>query len=227
MKTINKFGGEMKRVVLFICLISLFACSKSKKEYPLESRMQEWIGKEIFFPAKEEYQVVKLDTNFIEDDIFTKKYKIVLYVDSLGCTDCKLRLFEWQLVMEELEPIAEGNIGFLFFLGAKNLKEIQLSLRRYDFEYPVFVDYKDKILTANQFPVEQTMLQCFLLDENNRVLGVGNPALHSGTLIKYKELITNKEKRAENCLHLQRGDNALRPDFPLKKKGGYKISKLN
>ena len=54
----------MKKVLLFMFLMSLFACSK--KEHPIESRMKEWMGKEIFFPAKEDLDFLTLSAQKVK-----------------------------------------------------------------------------------------------------------------------------------------------------------------
>ena len=45
------------------------------------------------------------------------------------------------------------------------------------FDYPVFMDLNGTINRLNRFP-QVMQHQCFLLDKNNRVLMIGNPAMN-------------------------------------------------
>ena len=72
--------------------------------------------------------------------------------------------------------------------------------------------------------------QCFLLDKDNKVLLVGNPALVSGIWILYKRVINERETKV---LTMEKGgeftsipeNNSSAPLSP-KKKGGRKSTKL-
>jgi hypothetical protein len=170
-------------------LFSLFSCKKDKKKEEIEKIIGKWIGKEIVFPANDEYQVIEKDSSISYESLFDKEYKILFYSDTTGCTDCKLRLFQWKFIMEDLDSISGRNVGFLFFLFPKNIEEIRLIMERYDFNYPVFIDSTNKIGKLNHFPIGQTVFQCFLLDRDNKVLSVGNPVEFSQIHYLYNRTI--------------------------------------
>lgn len=71
---------------LFI-LIFLFSCKETDKER-ITRLMLEWQGREVQFPSKMTFTKLGFDT--VDYKIPESEYKILVYVDSLGCTSCKL-----------------------------------------------------------------------------------------------------------------------------------------
>ena len=58
------------------------------------------------------------------------------------------------------------------------------------FTYPVFMDLNGNINRLNRFRPEM-QYQCFLLDKDNKVVMMGNPALNIRIWESYKEQITS------------------------------------
>lgn len=54
--------------------------------------VSEWSGKEIVFPNDMEFTSLGNDTNYL----FKNEYTVMTYVDSIGCTGCKLKLPQWK-----------------------------------------------------------------------------------------------------------------------------------
>jgi hypothetical protein len=110
----------------------------------------------------------------------------------MGCTSCKLRLLDWQQLIQEADSAFADKLSFLFFFYPKNKKELRALLSSNRMEYPVFIDESNEINRLNSFPAD-TRYQCFLLDKDNRVLLVGNPTLNPKIWELYKEVITGKK----------------------------------
>lgn len=166
----------MKRFVFILFIFSLFSCKETKKEN-ISHLVKEWNNKKIVYPDIMHFTVLGADTNFL----FKSEYRIITYVDSAGCTSCKLKLEWWKKFISQLDTI--GNLPVLFFLHPKNRKELNYILKRDNFNYPVCIDENDSLNKLNHFPSD-LMFQTFLLDKDNRVLAIGNP-IHNP---KVKEL---------------------------------------
>jgi len=69
---------------------------------------------------------------------------------------------------------------------------VRFLLNREDFTYPVFIDETNSIDSLNHFP-QQPEFQCFLLDGDNKVVAIGNPASNSRIWELYKEIIYGKD----------------------------------
>lgn len=80
---------KMKPLDLIILLltVSLSACQDKQKE-AITLLVKEWQGKQILFPENIVFTRFASDTtNFV---IPTSDYKVLVFVDSIGCTSCKL-----------------------------------------------------------------------------------------------------------------------------------------
>ena len=167
---------------LCVCLL-MVSCSESEKER-LSRLVQEWEGKEILFPAHSTFTIQGKDT--VDFDFKGAAYKIVTYIDSVGCTSCKLQLHRWRELVKEVDSLTNGDVPFLFYFHPKDIKELRYLTRRDAFTYPVCFDEKDDFNRMNHFPSEM-MFQTFLLDKENRVIAMGNPVQNP----KVKELYLN------------------------------------
>lgn len=72
----------------FILLLVFCSCGDSRRD-SINSIIGEWVGKEILFPLNATYTVCgERDTmNLLE---IKADYRIISYVDSEGCINCKL-----------------------------------------------------------------------------------------------------------------------------------------
>ena len=117
-------------------------------------------------------------TRFVTDTVPYRipktDYKVVVFVDSVGCISCKLQLPKWKEFIHEVDSLSDGNVPFVFFFQTKDVRELRYILRRDNFPYPVCIDTEDSFYKLNRFPGEM-MFQTFLVDSENRVKVIGNP----------------------------------------------------
>ena len=167
----------------------LASCQESREEAMLRL-VKEWNGKEIKFPSHSTFTVLGKDTidfSFVDAD-----YKVLTYIDSMGCASCKLQLPRWKEWVHEVDSLTDGKVPFLFYLHPKDMKELRYLTRRDGFSYPVCYDEKDELNRLNRFPSDMTF-QTFLLDRNNRVVAMGNPIHNPKVKELYLDLITGKQ----------------------------------
>ena len=181
-------------LVILIVLLGLFSCKKDARRIEAELIVKEWVGKEIRFPDNVPCYVSGRDTlPKLCDEGFQKEFKILLYVDSTGCSSCRLNLLEWGQLMKEADSLFQEKVGFLLFFQPKNMNEMKFLFIRDWFDYPVFMDINGAINQLNRFP-QSMKYQCFLLDKNNRVLMIGNPVLNLKIWELYKEQIAGEKQ---------------------------------
>lgn len=185
----------MKRfITLIMCVWLLASCQESRKDVMLRL-VSEWKEKEVKFPEHSVFTVQGKDT--VDFEFRHADYKVVTYIDSVGCTSCKLQLPRWKELLAEVDSLMEGSVPFLFYFHPKDMKELRYLTRRDRFTYPVCFDEKDEFNRLNRFPKEM-MLQTFLLDKDNKVLAIGNPVLNPKVKELYVSLITGrKENRSQ------------------------------
>lgn len=173
-------------VTLIMCVWMLASCQESREEAMLRL-VNEWNGKEIKFPSRSVFTIQGKDT--VDFEFVDADYKVVTYIDSVGCTSCKLQLPRWKQLIEEVDSLTGGSVPFLFYFHPKDMRELRYLTRRDDFEYPVCFDEKDELNQLNQFSSDMTF-HTFLLDKDNKVVAMGNPVLNPKVKELYLSLVT-------------------------------------
>jgi hypothetical protein len=178
----------MKRFCVWILLAGslCMSCRNDGRQDDALRAVTQWLGRQIVFPDSLPCTAPDADAACIPTD--SPHYKILMYVDSTGCISCKLRLTDWTRILHETDSLFGDQVDVLFFFQPKNEKELALIFRRDGFSLPVFLDRKSRLEQLNHFPA--TMEQrCFLLDQNNKVVLIGNPALNPKIWELYKQQI--------------------------------------
>ncbi len=171
---------NFRNLIIIFILFSLFSCGNQKKE-DIAALLKTWSGKEILFPTNPVFTVQDKDTI---DFSTLGKYKILTYVDSIGCISCKLQLGKWKTFMEEVDSLGMDSVRFLFFFSPEKRRDLLITLKSERFIYPICIDKENRLNELNHFPASDMNFHTFLLDKDNKVLAIGNP-IHNP---KVKEL---------------------------------------
>jgi hypothetical protein len=173
----------------FIFFAAIFvSCKKDNRKDEITQIIQTWQGKEILFPNDITFTMHGIDT--VAYEISTSPHKIVMYIDSVGCMSCRFHFDRWNEFISEIDSLTNATVPVLFFFHAKNPREISQHLQRDNINIPVVFDLQDKLNTLNQFPTHQ-QFQTFLLDEENKVVLIGNPVNNLTIREMYLSEITN------------------------------------
>lgn len=187
----------MKPQILLLLLILLVPSCKNDRKKDIAKLVTEWQGKEIAFP--ESMTFTRFATDTVDYQIPNTEHKILVYVDSIGCTSCKLQLPKWKELIAYVDSVGEHKTPFLFFFHPKDYKEIRYLLKLENFELPVCIDTDDRLNKLNKFPGEITF-QTFLLDKNNKVATIGNPIHNLAVKELYIKQITGKNSPSANLV---------------------------
>lgn len=179
----------MKSIYIVVTCISLLALGSCKKTVDIETLIRDWVGKELSFPEDAVY-TVQGDTvqyNPLEND-----YNIIVYVDSMGCTECKMRMSAWNAFMAALNK-QETRIGLCFVIDGVDADVIAQLAKQNDFYYPML------FIPGNRygFP-EDYLYQVVLLDDSNMILAVGNPINNQSIARLYRSILKVDEERSEH-----------------------------
>jgi hypothetical protein len=213
----KKMKTRMLILVMFFTF-GLTAC-KDKKAVEREHIVKEWIGKTIEFPENLQSTVFGKDS-VLDVDLFQKDYKILLYVDSTGCSSCRLKLSALKQLITTVDTLFHEQVGCILFFQPKNKKEMNILFKEANFTYPVFIDMKNTIDKLNHFP-KQELYQCFLLDKDNKVLRIGNPLLKQKIWEMYKQEIEG------NITSLQQNFTSVEVDKAKHDFGNIKMEESN
>lgn len=184
----------MKYIMLLVLFLSLGGCSGGSSKDNITNLLKEWVGKTILYPSNCYFTVYGKDT--VKHSMWDAQYKIVNYVDSMGCLSCKLNLSKWKVFIVELDSIYTGKTTTALFLSSKRRKEILHLLKRENFDYPICIDEADSFNKLNHFPTEPAY-QTFLLDEDDKVLAIGNPINNPKVKELYLKIIQGEKVAQE------------------------------
>ena len=171
---------------ILMAVVWLPSCQESTKSR-YARLVSEWEGREVVFPSSSVFTVQGRDT--VDAPACPSGYTVLSYVDSVGCTSCKLRLSEWSRWMEEVDSSVTAPVSFLFYFHPRNLRDMVQLIRRDGFLHPVCLDLTDGLNRQNRFPSEE-QFHTFLLDSSNRVVAVGNPVANPQVKELYLKVMT-------------------------------------
>jgi hypothetical protein len=177
--------------VLLCCMLCLLSCKpKDNRKETLARLVTEWQGKTVVFPDSPVFTRFATDT--VDYRIPASGYKVLVYVDTIGCTSCRLQLLKWKEWIQTVDSVTGDAVPFLFFFYPKDLKNIRFMLERDGFDRPVCIDFQDKLNKQNRFPADMTF-QTFLLDKDNKVVVIGNPVHNTSVKNLYLKQIMGEE----------------------------------
>ena len=177
----------MKKQLYILLLLSLLTACKENNKEKFALLVQEWQGKEIVFPQNMAF--TRFVTEPVDYRIPDAEYKVLVYVDSVGCTSCKLQLLKWKELIAHVDSATNGNVPFIFVFQSKDDRELRYILKRDNFDRPVCIDRNNRFDELNQFPQDITF-QTFLLDKDNKVKVIGNPVHNLAVRDLYLKQIT-------------------------------------
>jgi len=158
-----------KIVSIFICLV-LFSCSYKTE---VKNDLVKLMSNPITLPNKSVITFKGEDTLVV--DYFKSDYKMVIYADSMICTSCGITdILLWEPLIAYANTF-NNRLKFYFIFSTPNSKEIRNALKTKLFNYPVLIDEKGEFKKLNPHLPKNKSLHAFLLDENNKVIMVGNP----------------------------------------------------
>lgn len=132
----------------------------------------------------------------------TEKYKVISYIDSIGCISCKLQLERWSDFIQEVDSMVAGTVPFILCLHTTDVKEMRRITWKSDFQYPIFIDEMGTFDALNHFPTNMTF-QTFLLDKDNKIVAIGNPVLNPMVKELYLEKLTGVQESKTKAMQTE------------------------
>lgn len=178
----------MKKLI-FIFIILFFVSCNSTLTQNITDILMEWKDRKVIFPERMTYIMQGDTVNFV---LSTNRYKILSYVDSLGCMSCKLNIGGWKELIQYYDSVIHDSLQYMLVFNSNEESYLSYILEKEHFSYPVCLDSKDSLNSLNNFPKEMAF-QTFLLDQDNKVVAIGNP-VHNPQIKKlYLNIILGKK----------------------------------
>lgn len=198
-KGLNHIWVSAYFIFVALCVGMLFLnCTSCNSRKPDDKEkvteiLTQWIGKQLNLPS----ETGRFTTNGDSADAFfpTEKYNILKYIGPEGCTACDMHLNQYPSILSELSRRANVPVGFVCIICPTDLREVRRVLWRDNKgRLAVWIDEADTLNSINSFP-ENEDLQTFLLDQDNRVLAIGDPATNPKIMRLYSEILSKDTTR--------------------------------
>lgn len=172
---IRKKRSRIAGYILLSAICSLIcACNSQKKE--LQEKCEKLQSKEIEIPYE---QMVCWTSDSIKaiSPWNRAKLKMIHYVDSAACSTCYLNKIAKNEQLFRMEKFSNNEFYNIFIINPSNKAKKRLEMDFNDKLIPqtIFVDSANVFTEVNPNIPSESMYHTFLLDENNKVILVGNP----------------------------------------------------
>ena len=184
-------NARIKIEFWMMSLVAFASCKNNANTNMISNIVREWQGKEVLFPDNPVFTIYGLDT--VDYKFRTADYKVVSYVDSVGCLSCKLQLDKWKDVIRRIDSVADVRVSFVFFFSPEKQRDVAYATKSGGFDHPIVLDLKNEFNTLNHFPVDFNF-QTMLLDKDNKVVTIGNPVQSPKILDLFQSVILGLDK---------------------------------
>ena len=151
-------------------MLLLVSCQNFDKRL-INDAVHEWIGKEIIFLDSMDC----VDNHVISKvEVSKNGFKIVNYIDSVGCTPCRLNLTKWKEFIHDLNQVSIDSTLVLMIVSDSRFNVVYQISMWDKFTYPIYIDVADSLNRLNHFSSDERF-QTLLLDKDNKVVAIGNP----------------------------------------------------
>lgn len=195
----------MMRLISLIFVTILLGSCKESEQGRIARLVSEWDGKTMCFPDEMCFISYGTDSVMMKCSRERASYTILNYVDSIGCLSCRLQLPRWAEMMREFDSISSHKVTCLFVFCPKEKEKLIKLLRKVNFNYFVYIDEIDTLNHINKFSDDENF-QTFLLDNDDRVVAIGNPVHNPKIKDLYLKIISNdkhpKQKEKNTMLRL-------------------------
>lgn len=176
-----------------LCLGMLLLGGCHPKDHEARETIERWHGKKVNIPTGIEARILGRDTTVSMADAMKKDYCVLTFFDSTGCTECNMQLHDWNPRVREMAGQGE-RVSFVFVVHARNFAAISAYAVKNKFDHVIFHDKDRALWRANPHLPTRGDLHTFLLDDEQKVVLIGNPARHEALWELYKSEIEKKEK---------------------------------
>lgn len=187
MNKLNLIGLAFAIAFLFFsCNFEKTGKSPVQKEKKI---VQKWLGKKVELPDSLPVLSKASLVPFYRARVYKRdNIKIVTSVDG-GCHVCMEQLEHWGKFIQKAK--ASDDFEILFYITGTTPKLFKNEFyHKLNFKYPLIIDSNFQLLKRNEFPYKKKY-QTMLLNEDHKVIAIGNPAVSSEIKEIYLKKINN------------------------------------
>lgn len=189
---VDKYLKVEMKLISYIIMLTLLSvlCSCDNKASKIGDIVSSFEGKQLEIPNNLIYQILE-DT--ITMDMKKYDYTIVTYIDSIGCTSCRLNPKKWDNVISHFKSLDDTDIGFVMIINSSDNRNIMNLLKNRNFLHPICFDTCDSFAKVNSIP-QNEICNTFLLDSSYNIVLIGNPSINPKIMDLYNEVLSENNE---------------------------------
>ena len=188
--------------ILFVSLFLLALVSTGCKKAQLRQQLKELMDSTIVLPEK--ITCIYNGEVYPMPDSLRSISKFIVYIDSTECTTCRISRLEMYRPLFNISDRLENYTVLILFPNV-NLKGIPIERFLSDIavEVPVYIDNENDFLRINPaVPINEPMMQAFLVNEENQPVLVGDPIRNDRIMQLFKKTMLSKVQKKANEISL-------------------------
>jgi len=160
---------------------------RSKKEKVTFEILQNLAGNKLYLPG--------IDTLNVLNDLKYNHYLVIVSFIDGNCGVCIWDLSEWKRLIDDFKRYKD--LSYLFYVNSIDYDSfLNYEKREINFPLPLINDEENAFIKKNKLSSNK-LYQTFLIDENNKVILVGNPLLSK----EIKKLYQEEIQKCQNKIH--------------------------
>ena len=179
-----------KYLYIWIVAFSLFSCQNQSKQ-EIAKVLKSLRDFEVVIPS--DLVMKSYCGEHADSSLLAKPYKMIVYLDAQGCEGCKILTLSsvYQFILD-IKPF--DKFGVIIILNPSQVDAADHLLEEMRFHHTVFYDAGGSFERLNPYLPKDEVFHTFLIDENNKVLLVGNPVRNAKLKKLYIDILQNVAK---------------------------------
>jgi hypothetical protein len=167
-------------------MVLSYSCQQRTTNNPSEI-----LGKQVSLPENRQWIIQNRDTVV---NLCQNNPKIVVYFDLKDCSMCQLKkLRDWNTIVDLINSEKGNNdslnVDCIFILNVdKDEPKFRNKFNTLGFKYPVMCDVTATFAKSNLLH-KNKLFNCFLLNQEQKIVVIGNPIYTDNLWERYKESI--------------------------------------
>lgn len=155
------------------------------KESDTQCIVEAWIGKQIKLPNSA-ISIIQKDT--VERRRIDSDYILLRYIDSTGCSSCRLKIPEYITLAERLSNETDRSVELMCITSPKDVDDVVRGMVNENVNFPVMLDTEFEFQKANNLE-ESKIYHTMLLDHDYRVVAIGDPLIGGRIYDVYRSVV--------------------------------------
>jgi hypothetical protein len=158
-------------------MVMLVSCTeKLESKRAIHNELKSRIGNKLVVP-------------YTPDTCDLYKFKIVTYING-DCPSCVAELDLWENFILKIEQ--KNYVKFIIYLRATNIELLMENCRLLSNSSVTVVEDKDDLFYKENSLSDHKMFHTFIVNQDNKILLVGNPILNKNLETLYLKLLNNE-----------------------------------